>query len=98
MQMIQRAYWLPLTFQSLSLKRVELIGPQSEPRQSSYTTNSVCMVTYCSFIMLPVGAMELTIWLLIRAMSGSLVLYNTHVGVYHQHLRLLLGDLTRPNH
>jgi hypothetical protein len=26
--MIQHAYWLPLTFQSLNLKWVDLIGPQ----------------------------------------------------------------------
>ena len=40
-KMIQHAYRLPLTFQPLRLKWVELIGPQSEPRQSSYKTNSV---------------------------------------------------------
>jgi hypothetical protein len=27
----KHAYWLPLTFQPLSLKWVDLIGPQSEP-------------------------------------------------------------------
>jgi len=32
---------LPLTFQPLSLKWVNLIGPQSEPWQSSYTTQSL---------------------------------------------------------
>jgi hypothetical protein len=40
-QMIQHAYRLPLTFQPLRMKWVELIGPQSEPKQLSYTANSV---------------------------------------------------------
>ena len=39
--MIQHAYRLPLTFQPISLKWVDLIGPLSEPMKSSYTVNSV---------------------------------------------------------
>jgi hypothetical protein len=66
-----------------------------EMSEATDRQNKFGMVTDCSFIKLPVGAMELTTWLLIKAMSGSLLLYNTHVGVYHQLLRLLVGDLTR---
>ena len=40
--MIQHTYRLPLTFQPINWKWVDLIGPQSEePMQSSNTTNSV---------------------------------------------------------
>jgi hypothetical protein len=38
--------------------------------------------------------MVLTTWLLTKSISGSLLLYNTHVGLAHQLLRFPLGDLT----
>jgi hypothetical protein len=47
---VQHAYWLPLTFQPLCLKWVELIGPQS-----IQLYNKFGMVTDCSFIKLPVS-------------------------------------------
>ena len=59
--------------------------------------NKFGMVTDCSFIKLPVGAMELTTWHLRKSISRQLLLYNTHVGISHQLLRLLLGDLTLRN-
>ena len=59
--------------------------------------NKFGMVTDCSFIKLPVWAMELTTWHLRKSMSRYLLLYNIHVAVSHQPLRLLLGDLTLRN-
>ena len=43
--------------------------------------NKFGMVTDCSFIKLPVGGNGTDAWLLTKSISGSLLLYNTHVGL-----------------
>ena len=51
---------LALIFQQISLKWVDLIGPQSEPRQSNYT--KIGMLIDSSLIKLPVGGHETDDW------------------------------------